>query len=558
MSQSIRESPVSVKGTIQNATAQGLTPINAVSEKVDNPLDYGAQNIQIEMYELNEAKWLIISSDCEGMTLEELRDSGYMNNRKSGSNTKNGLMGVGNTASEIVLTEHQFHSLTISKKVDGELIQTIRDYPTAIKEDRMHLIATEISRKNEEKWDRHTINKEHGVVCILQITNNIYNQLQGSWDQMMYDFRKMYALYIQNGVTLRFILNGKYTVITQNNSQDKEQNIVSPFVIHTAVAAKNILNYSCHREPTVNIEVWRKPNTNEAFLRYKDKKGEYHTSNGTNPTPPPEFEQLDDILYDISFDDSTYKQEDGGFHILRNQKVLYIHKAQPMNTDDMYKRKVHTNCRESIKTNSNHDFVLNLLVNKSRIVYENINADLLSICKELKKKFRDRLNDRKKKAATSPPKTPPKIIVKQSPVAAVTTGGGAAANPQVPSNASVLSSPKNVIVPHRTPTDNTTNMNASAQETNAVTIPRKIVVKSTSPSPSKSVVQIPAHTRTLSKSPLDIVMNLERLRDAIVGIDFDTLKRNVSNIAQPGLVDQYNATENILQYLNTHVHNQKN
>jgi hypothetical protein len=572
MAQSIRENAVSIKGTIQNALAHGLTPIHAVSEKIDNPLDFGAKNIHVEMFETESQKTFLVSSDCGGMTLEELCDSGYMNNRKPGSNNKNGLMGFGNTASDIVLTEHKYPSLTIAKTPTGTLVQTIRDYPTAIKDDRMLLIATEVTLSNERKWVAHATNKNHGVLTILQIPDTIYNQLKTSWMDMIKHFSKAYTYYIQQGVSLTFVLNGKRTVITQNVVQDTAIHILPPFRIHTATITSKDIKYNDYAEPSRYIEVWRKPNTSEVYLRYKDKRGKYHNY-GIESELPADFERLDDIVYNISYNEE-YNTEDGGMYIHRNQKVLDIHKPQPMNSDDFYKRKINTDCRESIHTTSHHDAVLNLLVNKSRITQDSINKNLLTISKEFKKKFLDEINRLRnvhmKKAKTSPPN----VNVKASaikPVAAAAGGGGggdggggAAKGSHFENNNSPS---KNVIVP-TTPPNSVPKITVNKVQNALATAPaptpaptpapaqRKIVAKHSIPCPPNSVVQIGAHQRSLSKSPLEIVLKLEQLKNTLNSMNFTMIKTTQSNVAQSGLVHQHNAIETILHYLTTH--NQKN
>lgn len=114
------------RGTVDNMLSMGMEDKDLISERLDNPLDAGASNIETKLPssegEQSVKNEFICADDADGMTKAELHESGKVNNSKAASDTRNGRFGAGGAISNVCLTQHNHSSTRLTKKKGTNII----------------------------------------------------------------------------------------------------------------------------------------------------------------------------------------------------------------------------------------------------------------------------------------------------------------------------------------------------------------------------------------------------------------------------------------------------
>jgi hypothetical protein len=207
---------INVTGTLQNLLDDGFNIESSIVELIDNSIGAGATQIRIKLVKGDNdiMEFLIIDNGC-GMSEDELGEAHVLSNRSEASSVKQGRFGIGGKYARAYITQLEHKATTISKKNNGELYQTVVNFPKHLRDNSYNPATSEVSEKNMSKWLEHSIEPaESGTIIIIPVSEKVINTMYSLFHpteiekDITYQYGYIYNDDIRNGLKLTIEFNG--------------------------------------------------------------------------------------------------------------------------------------------------------------------------------------------------------------------------------------------------------------------------------------------------------------------------------------------------------------
>lgn len=208
-------SSISFAGFIISMMEIGFTLWQCMNEKLENSDSANAANMRIT---LQDGK-LVIADDGNGMNEEEMKTCGRFHNRTSSAADKHGTKGVGGNIADINLSGGG--RVTYCSKSASSSSQRVTsmelNYGVDTEEEYRPRPQEAPRRIEEEVWDKYSLNKEHsGTVQLYEtVPRKIYKELCESIksNDVIHSFRRIwsftYESLLRSGKTIIFDIEGE-------------------------------------------------------------------------------------------------------------------------------------------------------------------------------------------------------------------------------------------------------------------------------------------------------------------------------------------------------------
>lgn len=261
-----------------------------MNEKLENSDSANAANMKIT---LREGK-LVIADDGDGMNEEEMKTCGRFHNRTSSAADKHGTKGVGGNIADINLSGggrviYCSKSASSSSSSSSHCVSSMElNYGVDTEEEYRPRPQEAPRRLEEEVWDKYSLNKEHtGTVQLYEtVPSKIYKELVQSIkaNDIIHSFRRIWAF------TYESLLRSGKTIIFDVEGEE--------FTIHPI----DMMKYSETDESNRHIDhcsIWKKTidaQNEETRVYYTNPRGklcyrDYSNSNKGNETAQARPEQ---------------------------------------------------------------------------------------------------------------------------------------------------------------------------------------------------------------------------------------------------------------------------
>ena len=475
--ESHKQPTIDVAGTILNMKNSGFNHLNRICELIENSISARAKRIR---FTINKKTHVITYiDDACGMDKQGLIDYGTLNKRTNATNTSHGCYGIGGKHSLTGLTNNgKVH--IVSKPINNSGIWEIEiSYEEAIKTSSYPLVAHKASKDADEEWHILALNpNSSGTVQTMYSTQSIVNELSDristndiTKDSIRFELGCIYNKSIRDGLVIELIVDDTVYIVNpfdrlmfdRINPTYKEEVVIETYKF-------GLSSYRFYYKDSAGISYYRDCSSS--------KRGK-----GVKETPPPiqliksdapdvkkvgtitikstysnEWDkyQKPDLIH-MGFknkDSSTIKPAEkdmlGGTVYERNNKQISHFPAK----SDIHK--THTTQRYindshhliSFEACDDMDDIFKVLINKSKLVEENINKDLggtiLHICENFASKMK-KINDTPEPSSMIPSNqipspittttaigaTPSLTVEKQPAVAAVKKPAATVKQPEV-------------------------------------------------------------------------------------------------------------------------------
>ena len=399
----MNQDTIDIRGLFKNMQSIGFSLLHCLCEKIDNSISAGATHIKItidntSMNNMNNTNMnlLIVADDANGMNIEGLHNCGTVNRRTDATHTKHGRFGAGGNIADIVITcMGKVHY--ISKPKDDDTVYEMPLNYDVVKMEDYKLNPHEASRKTEDLWQKYAINKESSGTVQLMFSNpTILKELITGLkiDNITGDRFKLGSIYyeqLHRGLKLSFQINetlypiepidrSKYAAIHKDDKQK------------------------------VTIRAYQLANSSSYRFYYSDASGAYsyreftQSKRGKNIKEAPEktlHKHLGDIVisstYHANWCDLIKPDLDkmqlktlgisqdkiklllGGINVFRNEKLLaQFPSSRTGLSAGLIPYFQNSHHMIAFKANDQMDKFFDVLVNKSNLVEQNIQQELLN------------------------------------------------------------------------------------------------------------------------------------------------------------------------------------
>jgi hypothetical protein len=234
-------SSISFAGFIISMMEIGFTLWQCMNEKLENSDSANAANMKIT---LHDGK-LVIADDGDAMNKEEMKICARFHNRTSSAANKHGTKGVGGNIADINLSgggrviycSKSASSSSSSSSSPRDIITSMELNYGVDTEEEYRPIPQEAPRRIEEDvWDKYSLNKEHtGTVQLYEnVPPKIYKELVQSIkaNDIIHSFRRIWAFtyesLLRSGKTIIFDVEGEeftlYPIDMMKYSETDESN----------------------------------------------------------------------------------------------------------------------------------------------------------------------------------------------------------------------------------------------------------------------------------------------------------------------------------------------
>jgi hypothetical protein len=412
---------VSYAGTLKNMQdGMSFTPEDADNEKRQNFMDNGGKTHKTT-YDTT-AKLITYACDDVGMDHDGLIKCAKVNFRTTAEEGKHGRFNAGESASNMILTGGIGKVTYITKQKDGLIYEMKCDYKKLTDDNNTTIpYPHEASARSEELWKKYSINKEYGTVKIIESTQEIIEYFvtntvkESIKNNLRYELGKSYCDILKNGATFELVVNNKSYRISPIDLMQYQ--VIDP----NYMSVKSI---SLYKENPSGKYVWliKGDNNNNKGYYYDYSK----SKQGKKMVMTTAFKDTltkigDDITITMNYNPSidtlkkmietsmnemglTFNKEDNpqekmpdtdlqpllgiGTTFKRNGKDYGLLKAVEGNESSAnlkYIKRLSSNV--SFKANEIIDSKLSVLVNKSKLIENNIDSDFMNILKKMKGEF---------------------------------------------------------------------------------------------------------------------------------------------------------------------------
>lgn len=272
-------SSISFTGFIISMMEIGFTLWQCVNEKIENSDSANAKNMKIT---LQDGK-LIIADDGKGMNEDDMKTCGGFHNRSTSSAIKHGTKGVGGNIADINLSGCG-RVMYCSKSASSQRITSMElNYGVDTEEEYRPRPQEAPRRIEEEVWDKYALDRTRsGTVQLYEtVPRKIYKELVKSIkaNDIVHSFRRIWAF------TYESILRSGKTIVFDVEGEE--------FTIHPI----DMMKYNETDESNRHIDhcsIWKKTidaQNEETRVYYKNPKGKLCYRNYSNSTKGTEIVQ---------------------------------------------------------------------------------------------------------------------------------------------------------------------------------------------------------------------------------------------------------------------------
>ncbi len=218
------------RGTIQNMLNQGFSDVACISENIDDSLGAGAKQIRI-VFDTKTKRVVHIDTGV-GMTKEQCFESHCLNSRKDKSKNRQGRFGIGRKQSQAVMNNLESSTKTLTKAraslpkedVSEGVIELDINWKESIDKDMYQITPHDITAKSVSLWKQYAIEPSNtGTITVIPCSNKIFDGLLTKLttkvveENLLFQTGRTYHKYIQEGVTITFVLDGQEIPVTAVN-----------------------------------------------------------------------------------------------------------------------------------------------------------------------------------------------------------------------------------------------------------------------------------------------------------------------------------------------------
>ena len=203
-----------VSGTLKNMLEDGFTVRDAFSEKTDNPWDWGATEVDVQIN--TNTKEMITIDDAVGMNKSGLERAVRVNERSEASNEKQGKYGAGLPHAMMVDTRLNGSVQIISKMADMSEVFSINvDLKECVEKGIYSNKANEASVKQDRLFREH-VKGDHGTLIVEYCDEQVIHELvkgfksRNVMDNLLYELGVKYAQYLKQGKKIRIKIDNDY------------------------------------------------------------------------------------------------------------------------------------------------------------------------------------------------------------------------------------------------------------------------------------------------------------------------------------------------------------
>jgi hypothetical protein len=158
---------ISIAGILRSTKSKGFTTQSSINEQVDNGIDASATKIAVRLNTTTSE--LIVADNGIGMNKAVANKAYCLHNDKPASG-KNGLYGIGKSASEAVLSNTEGNTLTVTKSENDSLWEIEATWADSIAENEWNPRACRASaEQGVPLWNDEAIDPSHGTVVSIPL-----------------------------------------------------------------------------------------------------------------------------------------------------------------------------------------------------------------------------------------------------------------------------------------------------------------------------------------------------------------------------------------------------
>jgi hypothetical protein len=408
-------SNISASGQIKNTLHMGFTPLDALKELIDNAHDAGATECRIRIS--SPLKTLYVDDDGKGMDPKTLHLATRFHNTSPASGSI-GCRGFGLNAAHIRISSAASTTRIFTRIADSPVHETALNWNQYLDDDLYNPQVTDLTVARQSEWVRGALNLDHGTVTMIPMTEELFTEMtkQEFYTGMLDEIGRAYEKHIRGGFRITFAVDG--TVHKPDFSR-----------------ALNYEDTPINFRNEVPIELWRNPETKEERIYYWHDHGKPVWSEMVRDNPASRGKK-DRLVRDYAGAPadgftrvasvklrSTYNPlwnppacppaerpppEEGYISFCRNGRHLRTIANEHASSGDFEKRRVIAAHRHSLLFTHEADDLINISVNKSQVIVDNVHQGLLKFVLKYTKAWAGNLYERNwktAKAATTPDDT---------------------------------------------------------------------------------------------------------------------------------------------------------
>jgi hypothetical protein len=390
-------SNISASGQIKNTLHMGFTLLDALKELLDNSHDAHATRCRVRIS--SSSKIIYIDDDGNGMSESTLHSATRFHNTREASSA-NGCRGFGLNAAHIRISGASAPTRIFTRVAGGNVIETALNWSQYLQNDLYNPQVNDLTVARQSEWEHGAINRDHGTVTMIPMTDSLFSEMEKDLANILNEIGRTYEKHIRNGFRITFVLDDREYIPDFSRALNWED---------TPVTMRN----------EVRIELWVHPETKEERLYFWHKHGKPEWEDMVRKDPVDNKKFLRDLPFteaggfakvggEIKLR-STYNpqwnppqpavgnrppNEPGYLSFCRNGRHLRAVKNEYPSTGDYEKRRVIATTRSALVFTHECDPFINISVNKSQIIVDNVHQGILKLAHELAKNWAGRLYDR--------------------------------------------------------------------------------------------------------------------------------------------------------------------
>ena len=390
---------VNIAGLLQNMLDSGFSTKDTIGELIDDSLGAGAKTIRISVN--TTRKECVFSDDGCGMNEQKLGESHVLHNRTNSSQEKHGRFGIGRKHALSHFTRNASSVKTLSKsehaQADRNIYELDINYADAVKNNNFPIYPHEIAVSSLELWKKHAIHAaKRGTVTVIQCHVSIMKELSEiitSSDikrSLQYFIGSTYNEILQTGITIQIVLDDVAHPIVAVDPlclakvSDKRKTKID---IQRNVATGDVSAFFTHAGKYVNRRINTVTGKYKNFTDVKAtewvKVGELILlSSYSSELMAMQSDALKAMHLSVIEQGGAGVHEQfealGGRYIVRNGKVVSRFSINKPTSGDKGRYDYVTGSRHVVQFCASEilDDCFKVMVNKSKLIEDNINADI--------------------------------------------------------------------------------------------------------------------------------------------------------------------------------------
>ena len=405
-------SSISFTGFIISMMEIGFTLWQCVNEKIENSDSANAANMKIT---LQDGK-LIIADDGKGMNEEEMTTCGRFHNRSTSSAVKHGTKGVGGNIADINLSGCG-RVMYCSKSASSQRITSMElNYGVDTEEEYRPRPQEAPRRIEEEVWDKYSLDRTRsGTVQLYEtVPRKIYKELVKSIkaNDIVHSFRRIWAFtyesILRSGKTIVFDVEGEeFTIYPIDMMKYNETDESNRHIDHCSIWKKTIdaqneetrvyyknpkgkLCYRNYSNSTKGTEIVQARPEQDGFTKIGDFTITHTYNQNWRELHKEEMERNGINIEHEHCNDQNFLNHSGGgaVTISRNRKHVCPFPTCQTGESASY-IPYHQNSKHLLDYDANDtmDGLFNIQLNKSSLVRDNIQKEVIQTIDHLNRKF---------------------------------------------------------------------------------------------------------------------------------------------------------------------------